>query len=119
MRDARAKSCNALPDDLRLQLEHVSVRHGLERRIAGDHFIDLDGPALPGGCKADVSIETPPKDGARTHDALVITVDDPHPRAGCPPKGRQVYRLAGDVLRLTEYPGLPHAPERARLAASE
>ena len=91
-----------LDGDHRDELVAVGGARLLVTRIAGDHFVDLEGPALPEGCRADVSLETPPEDGARTHDALVITADDPHPRAGCPPPGRQVYRLAGDELQIAE-----------------
>lgn len=79
--------------------ELVSVGGGrlVVTRIAADRFVDIEGPVLPEGCHADAAIETPSEDGPAM---LVVSVDDPNPRADCPATGRHVYRLAGTALEL-------------------
>jgi hypothetical protein len=72
-------------------------------RIAGNRFIDIDGPALRAGCQGSVNVERDLREeGKPVHDSLVIAVDDPHPRGGCPETGRHFYVLAGDTLRADE-----------------
>jgi hypothetical protein len=90
-----------LDGDYRDELVAVGGTRMVVTRIAGDHFIDIDGPALPEGCQADVSIEA----------RLVITVDDPHPRAGCPATGRHMYRLVGDALQPADPASAPPTAE--------
>jgi hypothetical protein len=68
-------------------------------RIVGDHFVDLDGPALPTSCQANVNIERDLRDDGKTvREALVISVDDSTPRPKCPEPGRHFFSLVHDEL---------------------
>jgi hypothetical protein len=62
-------------------------------------FVDIVGPTLRAGCQANVNVEADFHGGARgDRKALVIAVDAPAPRKGCPATGRHFYHLAGDAV---------------------
>jgi hypothetical protein len=81
------------------ELVWVDAGHLVVSRVAGDHFVDIAGPALPAGCQGTATIERDvAEDGKPVHETLAITVEDPHPRKGCPETGRHSYTLTGTTL---------------------
>ena len=88
-----------LDGDARDELVMVGGTRMVVTRIDDGHFVDLAGPTMPAGCQANANFERGLReDGQPTHESLVIIVDDPHPRKGCPETGRHAYALAGQTV---------------------
>ena len=63
-------------------------------QVSPDALVDLPGPALATGCSANANVERDFRNGRPgSRKLLVITVDDPAPRKGCPAEGRHYYEL--------------------------
>jgi len=88
-----------LDGDARDELVMVGGTQLVVTRIEDRHFVDLAGPSLPTSCQANANIERDLReDGKPLHESLVIAVEDPMPRKGCPEPGRHYFSLVGSAL---------------------
>ncbi len=73
--------------------------HLIVTKIQGGAFVDIPGPTLKAGCSAVPRVEADFRNGNTGKRAmLVLGVDDPHPKRGCPTTGRHTYSFAGGAL---------------------
>jgi hypothetical protein len=73
--------------------------HLMVTQLRDGAFVDVPGPTLKAGCSATPRVEGDFRNGNTGKRAmLVIAVDDPQPKKGCPTTGRHTYSFAGGSL---------------------
>ena len=77
----------------------ADATHLIVTEVRDGAFVDIPGPTLKAGCSAVPRVEGDFRNGNTGKRAmLVLAVDNPHPKQGCPTTGRHTYSFAGGAL---------------------